>query len=100
MLAWESCGRNGRKGWRTGAPFETIFKTGKPSSITFNVGAPTFLGIAMMLDRCGARGVSPLRGSGLFAALYPVLTHSANFYRTSGAGWAGLGTALGRAGRR
>jgi hypothetical protein len=32
-----------KKGWRAGAPFEAILKTGKPSSITFNVGAPTFL---------------------------------------------------------
>jgi hypothetical protein len=27
-----------------GCDLKAIFKTGKPSSITFNVGAPTFLG--------------------------------------------------------
>src|SRR5258708_37579220 len=37
MLAWGSCGRNGRNGaWE-----RAIFNSGKPSSITFNVGAPT-----------------------------------------------------------
>ena len=42
MLAWGSCGRKGRKVVQE-EQFEQFFKTGKPSSITFNVGAPTFL---------------------------------------------------------
>src|SRR5579859_3292360 len=65
---------------------KAIFKTAKPSSITFNVGAPTFLGSVGMLTRWGARGVSPLKGSGLFVAGYPVLTHWAKLCRASGAG--------------
>jgi hypothetical protein len=42
MLAWGSCGRKGRKIVQEGC-FGRDFKTGKPSSITLNVGAPTFL---------------------------------------------------------
>jgi hypothetical protein len=35
------------KKWEGWTAFEAIFVLGKPSSNTFNVGAPTFLGGAM-----------------------------------------------------
>src|SRR5258707_6547728 len=43
MLAWGSCGRNQRKE-SPERDSKGIFNLGKPSSITFNVGAPTFWG--------------------------------------------------------
>src|SRR5882757_2148357 len=63
MLAWGSCGRKGRNGaWE-----RAFFNSGKPSSITFNVGAPTFLG-----PRGNpARGFGPGgRGRGYLIQLY------------------------------
>src|SRR5882762_4104795 len=62
MLAWGSCGRNGRNGaWE-----RAIFNLGKPSSITFNVGAPTFLGPTAIGRGVGSGG----QGRGDLIQLY------------------------------
>src|SRR5258708_25780143 len=56
---------------------------GKPSSITFNVGAPTFWGIEMNCVHGKTSAAPP--GLGVCCFADPVLTHWANLSRTSGA---------------
>ena len=45
MLAWWKVWKKRAKIWRAEGEFEWVFKMGKPSSNTLNVGAPTFLGV-------------------------------------------------------